>query len=329
LLMVTLALLELPISIYDHSLARRYEQSVQTWGSWLVDWGKAQAVVIVLGIVLAWILLSIIRRSPRRWWFYFWLASVPIVVFLLFVTPIVIDPLFFQFEPLQQKDAALVAQIQRVTERGGLWIPPERMFQMDASEKLKSVNAYVTGIGPSKRVVVWDTTIQKMTIPETLFVFGHEMGHYVLHHVWKGIAFACAVMFVLFYIGFRLVNAALESWAGRWTIRSTGDLAALPLLLLIISLLTFLGSPAFNAFSRHLEHQADIYGLEVTHGLNANSSEVAEDAFQKIGELDLADPDPGPFIKFWLYSHPPVKERIIFAENYDPWAKGKEPNYVK
>jgi len=329
LLVITLGVLELPISVFDHWLGRKYEQSVQGWGSWLVDWSKSQLIVIVLGFVVAWILLGIIRRSTRRWWFYFWLASVPIVVFLLFVTPVVIDPLFFRFEPLQQKDPVLVDQLEKVTQRGGLSIPPDRMFQMDASEKLKSVNAYVTGVGPSKRVVVWDTTIEKMSIPETMFTFGHEMGHYVLDHVWKGIAFACVVMFVLFYFGFRLVNAALNRWAGRWSIRSVSDLAALPLLLLVISALAFLASPAFNAFSRHLEHQADVYGLEVTHGLIPNSADIAESAFQKIGELDLADPNPSEFIKFWLYSHPPMKERIVFARDYHPWDEGKQGKYVK
>jgi Zn-dependent protease with chaperone function len=286
-------------------------------------------ISFIIGIVMIWILYAIIRKSPRRWWFYFWLVTLPFLVFIIFLSPLVIDPLFNKFEPLESKDPALVTALEQVVHRAGMDIPPDRMFWMKESAKGTELNAYVTGLGASKRVVVWDTTIQKMTVPETMFVFGHEMGHYVLNHVYKGLVFGAILLFVLLYLGFRLVHWALSRWSSRWGIRSTDDWASLPALLLCLAILGFLASPAFNGFSRYIEHQADQYGLEVTHGLIPNSSQVAARSFQILGEVDLGDPDPNPFIRFWLYNHPPLTERVQFALTYNPWAEGKQPEFVK
>lgn len=318
LLFLTLGVLGLPTDIYGHSLSLKYDQSVQGWGSWFWDWTKAQLIGIVIGIFLIWILYGIIRRSARRWWFYFWLATLPILVFLLFITPVVIQPLFFQFSPLEEKQPALVAEIEKVVARGGLEIPRQRMFEMNASEKLKSVNAYVTGFGASKRVVVWDTTLEKMTIPQTLFVFGHEMGHYVLFHIMKGLAVAAVVLFVFLYLGYRGIHWALGRWGGGWGIRGVDDWASLPVLMLLLSIFSFLSSPLVNTYSRYQEHQADVYGLQVIEGIVPDYRKAGAEAFQILGEINLADPDPSTFIKFWLYSHPPLNERIVFAETYDP-----------
>ena len=134
---------------------------------------------------------------------------------------------------------------------------------MGAGEKTTSLNAYVTGIGGSKRIVVWDTTIAKMTTPEIVFVAGHEMGHYVLGHIWKGLLFAAISLFVLFYLGFRTIGWVLARWGAGWGIHGLSDWASLPALLLLLSVFLFLGSPIQSAFSRYDEHQADQYGLEV------------------------------------------------------------------
>src|SRR5438309_1196664 len=174
------------------------------------------------------------------------------------------------------------------------------MFEMNASTKLKSLNAYVTGIGASKRVVVWDTTIAKATLPQTLSVFGHEMGHYVLDHVPKGLAFLAGLLLVGLYLGFRGMQGVLARWGGRWAVRGADDWASLPVLLLLLSVFSFLAEPAGNSFSRYIEHQADIYGLEVIHGIVPNSGEVAAEAFQVLGEVNLSDPNPPEFIRVWL-----------------------------
>ncbi|HYX67875.1 MAG TPA: M48 family metalloprotease, partial [Terriglobales bacterium] len=319
----------LPPELYGHWLSVKYQQSVQGWGSWAWDWTKGQFVYFVVGSLLVWLLYAVIRHSPRRWWFYFWLASVPLIVLSVLLTPMVIDPLFFRFEPLRKEQPVLTSEIQKVVHRAGLVIPDNRMFEMKASEKTNSLNAYVTGLGASKRVVVYDTTIRKMTVPQTLYVFGHEMGHYVLNHIWKGIAFAAAGLLLLLYLSYRAVNRTLARRGAGWGIRGADDWASLPLLLLWLSVFAFLSSPVDAAFSRYVEHQADIYGLEVTHGLVADPQQNAAQAFQILGEVDLDDPDPNPFIRFWLYDHPPLDERIQFVLHYDPWAKGHQPEFVK
>ena len=322
------ALLVLPFPLYGQWLSRQYEQSVQGWGSWLLDYAKAHLISIVVSILLVWILYAVIRRSPQRWWFYFWLAALPILLLIFFLTPFVIDPLFFKFEPLDKTNPQLVTEIEKVVQRGGLTIPRERMFEMKASEKLKSVSAYVTGFGASKRVVVWDTTIQRTTVPETLFVFGHEMGHYVLGHVWKGIAFFAAVLLVFLYLGYRGMHWMLGRWGASWGLRGVDDWASLPVLFLLLVIFEFFSSPLTNSFSRYIEHQADIYGLEVIHGLVPDSQQAAAHAFQILGEVNLSDPNPSAFIKIWLYSHPPLNERIVFAQTYDPWSKGEPTQFV-
>jgi STE24 endopeptidase len=329
LLLFTFDLLKAPLDAYDHHLALRYDISVQGWGSWAWDWTKGELLQYLFASILAYILYGVIRRSPRRWWLYFGLASVPILTFLLFITPVVIDPLFNKFEPLAATRPALVEQIEKVMTHGGLDIPRERMFEMKASEKVNAIDAYVTGFGSSKRVVVFDTTIAKMTSPQTLFVVGHEMGHYILGHIPKGIAFFGALIIVVLLLVYFAINRTLARKQRRWAIRSLEDWASFPALLLFLYFFLFLAEPASNTFSRYQEHQADVYGLEVIHGIVPDSSETAAEAFQTLGEVDLADPAPGTFIKVWLYSHPPLSERLTFAREYDPWSKSQAPMFVR
>ncbi len=329
LLLFALAVLNLPFDLYSHHVSRAYGISVQGWGSWFWDWTKGQLVSYVILSFVAWLLYLIIRKSARRWWFYFWLISLPIMVFVLFISPILLDPIFNKFEPLAPKNPALAAALHRVTERAGVNIPESRMFEMRASEKVTVYNAYVTGVGATKRIVVWDTTEHDMTIPEIMFVFGHELGHYVLNHIWKGLAFAAVLSFVGLLAGFWIVNASVERWGDRWGIRALGDWASLPLLLLILSVISFVGEPIGSAFSRHVEHQADVFGLEVTHGLVPHSSENAAMAFQKLGEKSFDYPYPNAVYVFWTYSHPPIADRLEFALHYQPWDEGKPNEFVK
>ena len=200
---------------------------------------------------------------------------------------------------------------------------------MNASQKVNAVNAYVTGFGASKRVVVWDTTIARMTTQQTVFIVGHEMGHYALGHVLKGIAFAFCLIIVVLLLVHLSMNRVLVRKPRLWALRGLDDWASLPALLLFFQLFFFLAEPVVNGFSRYQEHQADVYGLEVIHGIVPDSSRVAADAFQILGEIDLADPDPSTFIKVWLYSHPPLSERVQFANEYDPWSTGQPAMFFK
>jgi len=329
LLRLLVGVLGLPVRMYWHRLSLFYEQSVQGWGSWFWDWTKGQCVILVFWLVVVLILFAVMRFSPRRWWLCFWPPAVLILLVLLVITPLVIDPLFDKFEPLSDQHADLVASIEKLTKRAGVPIPPDRMFLMVASQKTNEINAYVTGIGASKRVVIWDTLIQKTSNDETLFVVGHELGHYVLGHVWKGFLAGAAALLAALYLLFRGLHWALDGWGHEWKISGAEDWASLAILLLLLQILLFFSSPAINWFSRMEEHAADVYALEVTHGLIPNSSEVGAHAFQALGELDLSDPNPPPFITLWLYSHPPVAERLVFAHTYDPWSKGLKPKYVQ
>jgi Zn-dependent protease with chaperone function len=329
LMLITITVLQLPLDAYQQSISLQYGLSVQGWGSWLGDQLKGMLVGLLIFAFLAWLITTLIRKSPRRWWVYSWICTLAVVIFIIFISPIVIDPLFNKFEPLDQSNPQLVTALQKVTQRGGMDIPRDRMFLMKASEKVTTLNAYVTGFGPSKRVVVWDTTIKNATTPETLFVFGHEMGHYVLNHIVIGIAFAAVGLFIGFYLLYLIANWAFPRFQQRWRMRELSDWAALVMLVLIFSIMSTLSAPIGNGFSRQLEHNADVYGLEVTHGINSNSQEAAAHAFQVLGELSLSYPYPSKAVVFWYADHPPIPDRVIFAHQYDPWSKGEQPKYVK
>ena len=321
--------LQLPLDAYQQNISLQYGLSVQGWGSWFGDLLKELVLSLIIFTLAAWGVTWAIRKSPTRWWFYVWLVAIPVIIFLVFISPILIDPLFNKFEPLDKNNPQLVTAIQQVTQKGGLEIPRDRMFLMKASEKVTTLNAYVTGFGPSKRVVVWDTTIKNATTPETLFVFGHEMGHYVLNHIVIGIAGTAIGLFIGFYLLYRIANWAFPRFQQRWHMRELSDWSALVMLILIFSILGTISAPLSNGFSRQMEHNADVYGLEVTHGINANSQEAAAHAFQVLGELSLSYPYPSRLVVFWYADHPPIPDRVKFAHNYDPWDKGEQPKYVK
>ena len=158
---------------------------------------------------------------------------------------------------------------------------------------------------------------------ELLLVLGHETGHYVLHHIPKEFALDEAVALLFFFLGFYAVSWLVRRAGPPGGVEGVGDLASLPLVLAVLTLLVFFSDPLVDGISRYYEHQADQFGLEVAYGIvpDPNAAEVR--AFQILGEEDLSDPDPNPFIKFWLYTHPPLDERIRFAATYKPWAEGK------
>ena len=189
----------LPLDAIGNSVSRHFGISVQDWGSWLSDQGKGLGVSLVLGVLVLLLFNWIVRVSPRRYWFWVWLISLPLIVLSIFAEPLMIDPLFNKFEPLTKAHAALVAKLETVVAKTGTNIPPERMFLMKASEKSNGLNAYVTGIGSSKRFVMWDTATDRLPDDEVLFVFGHESGHYVLNHIPKMLAIMSVALFFVFW----------------------------------------------------------------------------------------------------------------------------------
>ncbi len=329
LLLFTIALLQFPLDIFREVVLRSYKISVQTWPSWVGDWAKNQFLTVLAGGLLAWILYAMIRKTPRRWWFYSWIIALPLIVFALFISPSVVEPMFYKFAPLSAKAPELIPAIQRVMHKAGQDIPPERMLWMKASDKTIATNAYVSGFGSSKRVVIWDTSLAQETPDEVLMEFGHEMGHSVLGHILKGLIFFAAMLLVLLYLGYRCIGWLLAKRGAQWGIHGLDDWASLPALMLLLTLFGFFAEIAGNAFSRYQENQADVYSLEINHGIVADPGQAMASGFQKFGETVFEDPAPNPVRVFLFFDHPPVVDRVHLFVTYDPWSKGEAPQFVK
>ena len=327
LFLLIIQLLNLPLGIYGHHVALGYGLSVQGWGSWLADKAKMLGLEWLIGGLLVMLMFWIIRKSPTRWWFWFWIPAVVSVVAGVFLTPYVVDPLFYRFEPLATADPALVQRLEQVVARGELTIPPERMFLMKASAKSTELNAYVTGFGASKRVVVWDTTVARSTPDEISFIFAHEMGHYALGHIVLGVAASCIALLPFFWLGYHGVRILLTRYGAAWRIPSQQDWGALVVLVLVLLALNTISDPISNGVSRMIEHNADVYGQEAVHGIVADPQAVGRQSFQVLGEDSLEDPTPHPLFEWWFDTHPPVRFRAAFARAYDPWAPGEHPKY--
>jgi STE24 endopeptidase len=319
--------LNLPVNLYGHSLGLKYGLSVQGWPSWFGDKAKNLAVSWIVGGLLLMLLFFIIRKFPRRWWIVFWAVSIPITLAGIYATPLIYDPLFHKFEPLQKTNPELVTQLEKVFAKGKVDIPPERMYLMVASAKTNTFNAYVTGFGGSKRMVLWDTTLAHMTPDQVLVIMGHESGHYVLGHIVTGIAFTVLTMLVLLYLAYLFVQWAIAHFGARWRILSQSDWGSLAVLLLALSLMNLVNGPLDNTFFRSHEHNADIYGQESVHGIVANPQEAARGAFAALGENYLEEPNVSPLAEFWFDNHPATGRRAAFAAHYDPWAPDAAPKY--
>ncbi|HTS46597.1 MAG TPA: M48 family metallopeptidase [Bryobacteraceae bacterium] len=319
----------LPTNVAGQAVQRHFGLSIQSWGSWFWDMTKGDVLVAAGAAFVVWLVYAIIRRSPRHWWFFAWLAVLPVIVFSSFVSPLLIDPLFDHYTPLADSRPDLVKQIERVIEHSGQHIAENRIVLLDASRKSRGMNAVVTGMGSATRVVVWDTAAERLTPPQLLAIFGHELGHYVLGHIVQDLLFSMALLLLVFWAGFHVTRWVVGRFGDGWGLRGVADWASLPVLLLVMFLLNFASVPAQNAFERHLEHEADQYGLEVVHGIVPNPSETTAEALKILAEADLTEPSPSSFVKLWFYNHPAMDERIRFAYDYDPWTAGRSPRFVK
>ena len=320
------SLLTLPLDLYGQSTSLRYGLSVQRWGSWFGDQAKSFLLEWLVGGLILMLLFWIIRKLPDRWWLAFWVFTIPITLFGLFIGPYV-EPLFFHYEPLAKSQPALVERLEEVAHRGGMNIPPDRMFLMQASAKLTTLNADVEGFGHSKRVVVWDTSVQKFTPDEILFVFGHESGHYVLGHIVRGLLISFIGSFALLFIGFLFVRAAISRFGKQWRVPAQDDWGAFPVLVLAFALFSTLLEPITATISRAQEHAADVYGQEAVHGIVRDPQTTARRAFDVLGSTSLVDPNPSRFLEFWTFNHPAIGRRAAFGRAYDPWAPGYAPKY--
>ncbi len=311
---------DLPLSYYAGFVRQHaYGLSNQTLGKWAGDELKGLAVSLVFVSLFAWIPFWLLRRSPRRWWLWTAAGALPFIVLSVLVAPIWIDPLFNDFGPMHDK--ALEARILELADRAG--ISGGRVFEVDKSVDTEAVNAYVTGLGETKRIVLWDTLLAKLSGEQVLFVMAHEMGHYVLGHVWRTLLILPALVLAALWLIHRTSGALLSRYGERWGFRELADVASAPLLTLLLGTFFFLISPLFLAYSRGLEHEADRFGLELTR-----TNRAAAEAFVRLQQENLGNPRPGLLYEIWRSSHPPLGERIDFCNAYRPWETGGELRYA-
>ncbi len=310
------ALLNLPLDFYAGYLREhQYGLSTQPLGRWLGNYVKGMIVTLVIAVSFVWVFYLLLKKSPKRWWFYSSIASIAFMFLMTFIQPIWIDPLFSTFGPM--KDKRLEKEILDLAAKSG--ITGARVFEVNKSQDTSTLNAYVVGFGATNRIVLWDTTTKQLTPDQTLFVMGHEMGHYVLHHNWWSLLFFSALSFAVFYLTYKSANFLMKRHAKRFGFHELHNIGSLPLLLLLMSVFLLLASPLSNYVSRLMEHEADRFGLEITQ-----NNEAAAEAFIVLQKKNLANPRPGNVYKIWQGTHPPLAERVEFANSYCPW-KRKEP----
>ena len=313
--------LDLPLAYYsDFVREHAYGLSDQTAAKWWSDAFKGLAIGCIFNAVFLWVPYLLLRKSPRRWWLYTGLLAVPLLAVLLIVTPLWIEPLFNEFGPM--KDKGLEAQILALADRSG--IEGSRVFEVEKSVDTKKVNAYVTGFLGTKRIVLWDTTLAKLDDREVLLVMGHEMGHYVLGHVPKLLALASLFILLGLWVIHRSSGYLIARYRHRFGFSELADVASVPLVGLLFSVVFLVLSPAVLAYNRHIEHESDRFGLEITRDNHACGT-----AFVRLQEENLSNPRPGRLYKVFRASHPPLGERIDFCNAYRPWAEGKPLKYGK
>jgi STE24 endopeptidase len=301
----TFLLLRLPLSFYSGFLLdHQYGLSHQSIGLWLTDLAKTYGVTTAIAVPGYAGLLWIIKRFPRSWAGFVWLASSLLIAAGIFLHPLVFDPLYNKFTPMPP--SPLRSQIEQLATQAGIAGAP--IFVVDSSRRTAKLNAYVTGLGSSHRIVLWDNLINKLPAEQVLAIIGHEIGHYVLHHIYWGfgisvLASACGLALLQF-----LGEPLRRRLPAAWGIRSLHDLTIIPAAALGSLLLALVTSPVESAISRAMEHQADAYGLQLTQ----NGPAMAR-SFISLSERNLSEPNPPKWIVFWFFSHPPLQERIDFA----------------
>jgi STE24 endopeptidase len=304
-------LIDLPLAFFQGFVRQHaYGLSNQSLARWLGNSFIGLGVDVAVGFVVVWVPYLLLDRSPRRWWLYTAILSVPFLFAGILVKPIWIDPLFNRFGPMHDK--SLERSILSLAERAG--IEGSRVFEVDKSADTKAVNAYVTGVFNTKRIVLWDTLIAKLREPELLVVMAHEMGHYVLGHVVRSILLSSLVTVAGLFLVDRLGRKLIARFRDRLGFDRLSDVASMPLLLMLVEVATLVLSPAALAYSRYQEHEADRFALNLTHASHSGAA-----AFVKLQEENLSNPRPGLFYKLFRSTHPSIGDRIDFCNTYHPW----------
>lgn len=301
-LLLLFRLLLLPLDLYGSYVREHaYGLSTQPLDGWFKDWGKGMLLQIILLLPTVNVLYILIRRQPHRWFVPAAGVLAVLIVLLTFLAPVLIDPLFHTFTPL--KDAELKSRVLNLAERAG--IPVEQVLETDASRRTVKGNAYVTGFGRTKRIVLYDTLLQRASPEEIEVVLAHEMGHRKYHHIWKGVGLSVLALF----FGLGIAALVLHWGTIRGLLTHPADPAGLPLLVLTLFVLSLVTLPIQNTISRGFERQADRAALELSKNRDAYIKVEVD-----LARSNLADVTPPPWAVLFLYTHPPVLERIAVAE---------------
>ncbi len=309
------ALVLLPLEWYQF-FYRHHEfgLSNQSFGRWffetLMTFGLGTAVIMLIAPVVYFFL----QASPKRWWLYTSVGAVVTILALRIVFPVWIAPLYDDFGPMQ--DQALEQEIIQLADRAG--IDGSRIYEVNKSQDTEVVNAYVTGLLNTKRVVLWDTLLEKLSREQVLFVMGHEMGHYAMHHMWKIAGVTGLLVLFSLYVVQKTAGSLIAKFRDRFGFSQLSDYASIPLLVLMVSVVSAVASPLSLAYSRHLEKEADRFGLDITRDNHA-----AATTWLALQRENLSNPDPGFIYRTWRATHPVLKDRVRFANEYRP--RGTEP----
>lgn len=302
------SLWSLPFGLASLALEHRYGFSNQNVIGFLADVLRNDLLNLIW-IPLLWVGWWLMARAPRNWWKWLWAASVPLLLVQFFLQPLVVEPLFNRFTPLPS--GPLRTHLEQLARTAG--ISSERIYVNDTSRRTRHVNAYVNGIGGSARIVIEDTALKSLPEDQLIAMLGHEMGHYVEGHLWIMATSASLGLGVMLWLVDKLLPILRARFGRRWQLNGIADVAAIPLLMLLLFVLIQAQMPFANLESRWLEHRADAFGLRVTH-LNKATARL----MVGFAERDYSDPDPPALIQFWYGTHPTLRERIAFALDYRP-----------
>jgi len=297
--------LTLGLDYYGFRLERRFKLSNQSLGSWAWDEFKGFLVGLVMGTLVVELLYFTIRQWPEHWWMLAWALFMGLFILLAQLAPVVLFPIFYKFEPLEDED--LRRRLVILSEHAGTRV--RGVYRWKLSEKSKKANAALTGLGRTRRIILADTLLDNYTPDEIEAVLAHELGHHVHRHILKSILVQAAITFV----GFWAANFALHYAVDRHMFEELSDFANLPLLALVSVVLSFLLMPALNAYSRFNERQADRYAFESIPSVGPFISSM-----NKLAEQNLAERTPSKWVEWFFHSHPAISRRLAAAES---WSK--------
>ena len=304
-LFTVITVLQFPLAVYEgYFREHKYGLATQTFGPWLGDQVKAFGVNLVMYGILLTLLYAVLRRS-RNWWLWGSLVSVLFLTFGALIAPVYIFPLFNTFTKLE--DQAIRGPILSLARANGIAV--NDVYVMDASRQTTRVGANVSGVMGTTRITLNDNLLKRCSLPEIEAVMGHEMGHYVLHHNYKGIAFL-GFLIVLGFAFLRMsFDGAVRRWGMTWGVSGIGDLAGLPVLMLLLAVYFFVMTPVLNSGTRIEEAEADLFGLNA-----ARQPDGAAEVALKLGEYRKLD--PGPLEEMVFFDHPSGRSRIEMAMRF-------------